>query len=65
MAWGGKNIGSNRPNWHTFKEAGMLGTQDEWADIPHHWQRMPVKHSADPHVFLHLTHLEVVGRFTS
>ena len=58
-------MGSNRPNWHTLEEPGMLFTQEEWADMPHHWQRMPVRQSGDQHVFLHLTHFEALGKLPS
>ena len=32
---------------------------------PHHWHRIPVRHSADQHAFRHLVHLELLGRLPS
>ena len=65
MACGGRKMGSKRPNWHEVAPAGKFGKQEEWADIPHHWQRMPVRQSGDQHVFLHLAHLEALGKLPS
>ena len=65
MACGGRKIGSNRPNWQTVWLAGKFGRQEEWADMPHHWQRMPVRQSSDQQAFLHLTHLELLGKLPS
>jgi hypothetical protein len=33
--------------------------------IPHHSHRIPARHSLDQHVFLHMAHLEFVGKFPS
>lgn len=58
-------MGSKSPNWHTEWLAGRFGKHDEWADIPHHWQRWPARQSGDQQVFLHLTHLELLGKLPS
>lgn len=65
MAAGGRKMGSNRPNWQTARAPGMFGTHEECADMPHHWQRMPVRQSGDQQPFLHFTHFELLGRLPS
>lgn len=34
-------------------------------ETPHHWQRIPARHSADQQVFLHSRHFELPARFPS
>ena len=43
----------------------LLEKIDVCTVIPHHWHRIPVRHSTDQHDRRHLTHLELLGRFPS